>query len=54
MNRGAGRRIIFPDDLHRHRFLDLLGEIHERYRDVFLRALVPSCGVTDHGLRDSA
>ena len=31
MNRGAGRRSIFPDDLHRHCFLDLLGEIHARY-----------------------
>jgi len=32
MNRGAGRRIIFADDRHRNRFLDLLGDIRERYR----------------------
>ncbi len=31
MNRGAGRRIVFPSNLHRRLFLDLLGEI----RDIF-------------------
>lgn len=29
MNRGAGRRIVFPSSLYRRLFLDLLGEIHE-------------------------
>jgi len=27
MNRGAGRRVVFPSDLHRRLFLDLLGDI---------------------------
>ena len=31
MNRGAGRRDIFLDDGHRERFLDLLGELLERF-----------------------
>ncbi len=31
MNRGAGRRIVFPNDVCRGYFVDLLCEISERY-----------------------
>ena len=31
MNRGAGRRTVFPDDDLRRMFLDLLADVHERY-----------------------
>lgn len=31
MNRGAGKREIFPDDFLRREFLDLLSDLHERY-----------------------
>lgn len=31
MNRGAGRRTVFPDDDLRRTFLDLLADVHKRY-----------------------
>ncbi|MBT8136082.1 MAG: transposase [Gammaproteobacteria bacterium] len=32
MNRGAGRCQVFPDDYLRQQFLDLLSDLHDRYR----------------------
>ncbi len=43
MNRGAGRRIIFPDDLHRHCFL----EISQFYKTDRLRPVLGSARFRD-------